>query len=63
MTYDQTSKKATLKYRKKRKQIALEYKMEEYENDILPAIEASGLPIASFIKEAIREKIERERNS
>lgn len=61
MPYSKASKEATLKHRKNnRKQVALEYKIDEYELEIEPAIKASGLRIATFIKLAIREKIERD---
>lgn len=61
MGYDDVAKKATLKYRKdKQHPISLAYKQEEYESRIQPAIEKSGLPTATFIKQAIDEKIERD---
>lgn len=61
MAYDEIAKKATLKYRKdKQHPISLAYKQEEYVHRIKPAIEKSGLPTATFIKQAIDEKIERD---
>ena len=61
MVYDDLSKNAVLKYkREKQHPINISYKKEEYENVIRPAIKKSGLPTATFIKEAIYEKIERD---
>lgn len=61
MAYGEVSKKATLKYRRdKQHPISLAYKQEEYEQRIKPAIERSGLPTATFIKQAIDEKIDRD---
>lgn len=61
MSYDEITKQATLKYIKnKQKEIKIRYKKEEFDEKIQPAIIKSGLPIATFIKEAIEEKIERE---
>lgn len=42
------------------KQIMIKYKNEDYESRIQPAIEKSGLPTATFIKQAVDEKIERD---
>lgn len=59
--YSDKRKQASLKYRgEKQRQIALSYKKEEYESIIEPAIKKSGKPVATFIKEAIKEKIQRE---
>lgn len=53
--------KATVKYiREKQKEINLRFTMREFDTNILPYIEESGLPIATFIKNAIKEKIERD---
>ncbi len=58
MGYDEVSKKATMKYIKdKQQEIKVRYKKEEYEKEILPAIEKCGLPVATFIKQAVSEKI------
>lgn len=40
--------------------VNLKFKNEEYYEDLLPCIERSGMKVATFIKEAIREKIERD---
>ena len=61
MGYDEIAKKATLKYIKnKQKRLFINYKKEEYETEIGPYIEASGKTMAAFIKEAVKEKIERD---
>lgn len=61
MTYTNAANKAAQKYvRTKQKQIAIKYKKEEFEERILPAIAASGLPIATYFKKAVEEKIERD---
>ena len=61
MAYDEVAKKATIKYVKEhQKQIMIKYKNEEYDQRIQPAIEKSGLPTATFIKQAIDEKIDRD---
>lgn len=59
--YTQELNKAALKYKKdKQHPVTLSYKKEEWENEIKPSIEKSGLPTATFIKEAVREKIFRD---
>lgn len=61
MAYDETAKKATIKYIKdKQQRLEIKYKKNEYDTIIQPAIEKSGLPAATFIKQAIQEKIERD---
>lgn len=61
MSISDSQRKATLKYvAEKQKQIMIKYKISEYEERIRPAITASGLPTATFIKKAIDEKIERD---
>ena len=59
--YDpEVGKKATMKYiNEKQVQKIVRWRKEDYDNRIEPAIKASGLPIATFIKEAVDEKIER----
>ena len=48
------------KYKKKNiKRIPLDVQKKEYEEIIKPAAECAGLPVNTFIKEAIREKIDR----
>ena len=61
MPYDEISKKATLKYIKgKQQEIKIRYRKDEFEERIQPAIKKSGLPTATFIKDAVEEKIERD---
>lgn len=61
MAYDEAHKRATLKYTKdKLKTVHIRYKNMEFEQRILPAAERSGLPVATFFKEAVNEKIERD---
>lgn len=61
MAYNESSKKATLKYmREKVKVINIRFKKEDYDKDILPAINKTGLPVATFVKQAIEEKIIRD---
>lgn len=61
MSYNEISKKATMKYMKdKMKIINLRIRKDEYENDIKPYIDKSGMPTATFIKAAIKEKIMRD---
>ena len=58
MGYDATAKMATLKYiRDKQQEIKVRYRKEEYEQDVLPAIRKTGLPVATYIKQAVSEKI------
>ena len=58
--YNESSKKADLKYKKeKTRGILIRYRNEDYDR-ISGAIKKSGLPVATFIKHAINEKIERD---
>lgn len=60
--YNESAKKATIKYMKeKMKIINLRIKKDEYEEKIEPAIKMSGLPTSTYIKKAIEEKIERDK--
>lgn len=61
MGYNEITKKATLKYIKdKQQQFTIRYKKDDYDFRIKPVIEKSGLPAATFIKQAIDEKIKRD---
>lgn len=56
--YNENLKNATLKYkREKQHPVSLSYSMQEWEN-LKPRIEASGIPIATYIKRAVYEKLE-----
>lgn len=62
MAYDEVSKQATLKYIKsKQQEIKIRYRKDEFDERIQPAIKKSGLPTATFVKDAIEEKIERDK--
>lgn len=62
MAYDEVAKQATLKYIKsKQQEIKIRYRKDEFDERIQPAIKKSGLPTATFIKDAIEEKIERDK--
>ena len=53
----------SVKYiKEKTKTIYLRFKTEEYEQNIYPVIQKTGLPVATHIKQAIREKMERDNN-
>ena len=55
--------KATIKYKKeKQHRIEIAYKKTEYAERIEPAIRESGMAVATFVKAAIDEKIERMHN-
>ncbi len=60
--YNHTSgKNATMKYiKEKTKQVVIRWKKEDYDNRIRPGIERSGLPMATFIKQAVEEKLVRD---
>ena len=61
MPYTKIQKDATIKYiKEKQKSIKLRILKEDYESRVEPAIKRSGLPVATFIKKAIDEKIERD---
>ena len=53
-------KKATQKYvREKQHQVNIKWKKTEYAERIEPAIKKAGIPVATFIKQAVDEKIAR----
>lgn len=59
--YNESRKNSALKYvREKMKVINLRFPKDRFEQDIEPYIKESGLPTATFIKAAIKEKIERD---
>ncbi len=62
--YNEIGKKASIKYiKEKQRDLRLKWKKDDFEQRIEPIIKASGLPIATFIKEAVEEKIKRETES
>ncbi len=61
MPYNETQKKAMMKYiKEKMQQFTIRFKQSDYNERIKPAVEASGLKPTTFIKQAIDEKIERD---
>ncbi|MEY8424677.1 ribbon-helix-helix protein, CopG family [Lachnospiraceae bacterium 38-14] len=59
--YTEAQKKASLRYAKDRlKRVPLDLKRDDYEK-LSESAKAAGKSINGFIKEAIREKIEREK--
>ena len=61
MAYNEKIKEQNIKYMKNKQQrVPLNWIKEDYEQRVKPAIERSGMPIATFIKAAVNEKIERE---
>lgn len=63
--YDpEVGKKAKIKYvKEKQHRVEVAWKKTEYAERIEPAIKESGLPVATFIKEAVDEKIGRMRSA
>ena len=52
--------KSTIKYAKNNlKRVPLDLQKEYYENILVPVCERSGVPVNTFIKQAIQEKIDR----
>ena len=61
MGYTQKSNKNSIKYVKDhQKVIMIRYMNTVFENEIMPFVEKSGMKLATFIKQAIKEKIERD---
>ena len=61
MTYSESSKRASSKYiKEKQKSILIKFRKDDFTNRIEPAIKESGLPIVTYIKKAINEKIDRD---
>ena len=59
--YSQKSNKRSQLYEKENmKRIHLKFLKEEYEDIIIPAAKASGLPVATYIKQALYAQIERD---
>lgn len=59
--YNESRKNSTLKYMKeKMKTINLRIPKDKYAHEVEPYIERSGLKMATFIKKAIQEKINRD---
>lgn len=61
MKYNEKTKEYTMKYlSKSQHEVRFRIKNDIFYNEILPYIDKSGLKIATFIKHAIKEKIERD---
>ena len=61
MPRTEASNKSQYKYNKEHlKRIPLDVQRDFYEQILKPAADAASLPVNSFIKQAIAEKIERE---
>ena len=61
MAYTERQNKTNQKYvREHQKQIMVKYRKDVYAENIEPFVKASGLPVATFIKEAVAEKIDRD---
>lgn len=61
MVYQKRDNVYSMRYNKKHQhRIEIKYKNSYYDEIIKPAIEESGLPVATYIKLAIKEKIERD---
>lgn len=53
-----------IKYaREKLKRVPLDLQIDYYNNVLKPAAERAGLPVNTFIKNAIQEKIDKENNN
>ena len=62
MAYNKSGNESAKRYvKEKQHSILLRFKKETFETDIKPYIDKSGLPVVTFIKQAIKEKIEREK--
>lgn len=61
MAYNENAKNSNLKYFKdKQKRVSLNWLKDDFENRIEPAIRKSGKPTATFIKEAVEEKLRKD---
>lgn len=61
MPYNDNANKSALKYkRKKQHPVTISYKKEDFEQNVKPYIDSSGMPVATFFKRAVAEKIERD---
>ncbi len=59
--YTETGRKATVKYMKdKLKQLNIRFKKEEYEQLIKPLTERAGMKPTTYIKLALKEKLQRD---
>lgn len=56
--YNTSAKNANLKYLKNnQKRVSLNWLKDDFEQRVEPAIKKSGLPVSTFIKQAVEEKL------
>lgn len=61
MSYSDKAKEYNAKYMKdKQVRVPLNWLKEDFENRVRPAIQKTGVPISTFIKDAVNEKMVRE---
>lgn len=61
MVYNEKVKVQNMKYMKKKQlRVPLNWLKEDFEKRVKPAIKKSGMPVATFIKTAVNEKIDRD---
>ena len=64
MAYNEKIKNNNLKYFKdKQKRVSLNWLKEDFESRIEPENRKTGKPISTYIKEAVEEKIARDRKA
>ena len=61
MAYNEKVKVQNMKYmEEKQLRVPLNWLKEDFEKRVKPAIKRSGMPVATFIKTAVNEKIDRD---
>lgn len=61
MTYSDKGKGYSMKYMKdKQLRVPLNWLKEDFENRVRPAIQRTGVPVSTFIKDAVNEKLVRD---
>ncbi len=61
MAYNEKVKNQNMKYiAENQHRIAVNWLKEDFEKRVKPAIKRSGMPVATFIKAAVNEKIDRD---
>ncbi len=61
MAYNEQTKKKNMEYIKaKQQRIPVNWLKSDYEERVRPAIEKAELPVSTFIKQAVNEKIDRD---
>ncbi len=60
--YSEAMRAAALRYRQKSQHaISLAYRKKDYDEIVAPAAARAGVPVATFIKMAVLEKVERDK--